>query len=106
MKKEVIAIDLGGTNLRTALISDNKIIKYNKVKTPKTTNEIVYLMISEVSKLITKDVKGIGIASPGPLKNGRFGGLIIIPFFKGPGGAIPIPLTFFIINLETSLIIK
>ena len=34
MAKKIIGIDLGGTNLRVALIENNKIIKYIKERTP------------------------------------------------------------------------
>lgn len=34
-ENKVIAIDLGGTLLRTALVKQNKILKYTKKKTPK-----------------------------------------------------------------------
>ena len=37
---KVIAVDLGGTNLRVSLVQNNKIIKYMKDKTPKTQKEL------------------------------------------------------------------
>lgn len=37
---KIIAIDLGGTNVRVALIKNRKILKYLKERTPKTFVEI------------------------------------------------------------------
>ena len=67
---KVIAIDLGGTNLRVALVKDNKILKYIKRKTPKNKNDLLREMVDSIFSLMTEDVKAIGIGSPGPLKNG------------------------------------
>lgn len=68
--KEIIAIDLGGTNLRVALVKNNKIIKYLKKKTPKTKEKLLKVLYSNISALMNKNVKAIGMASPGPLKDG------------------------------------
>ncbi len=67
---KVIAIDLGGTNLRVSLVVNNKVVKYVKESTPKTKNELEELMIKIIDSLMEKDVKGIGISSAGPLKDG------------------------------------
>ena len=70
MKEKIIAVDMGGTNLRVSLVKGKKIIKYLKNPTPKTKDKITKLMVSMISELMTKDVKAIGVASPGPLKDG------------------------------------
>ena len=67
---KVIAIDLGGTSLRTALVKGSKILKYNTKPTPKNKNKLLDLLVSSIFELMSKDVKGIGIACPGPLSNG------------------------------------
>ncbi len=67
---KVIAVDLGGTNLRAALVKDNKILKYIKKKTPKNKNDLLKEMVDSIFSLMTEDVKAIGVGSPGPLKNG------------------------------------
>lgn len=36
MAGKVIAVDLGGTNLRVSLVENNKVVKYIKNRTPKT----------------------------------------------------------------------
>ncbi len=67
---KIIAIDLGGTNLRVALVKDNKILKYIKKSTPKNQNALLWELTNTISQLITTDVKAIGMGCPGPLKNG------------------------------------
>ncbi len=70
MAGKVIAVDLGGTNLRVSLVRNNKILKYNKDSTPKTKKELVDLLFKRVGSLMDKEVTGIGVASAGPLING------------------------------------
>jgi len=69
-KMDVIAIDLGGTNLRAALVKNNRILKYIKKKTPKNREALLKEMCDSIENLLTDKVKGIGIGSPGPLENG------------------------------------
>lgn len=73
-KTDIIAVDFGGTNLRVALVRKNRIIKIIKNKTPKTKKGIIDLMHSSIKSLVDEfgksKIKGIGIASPGPLQNG------------------------------------
>jgi len=67
---KVIAVDLGGTNLRVSLVENHFIKKYIKNKTPKTQKELENLLIDTIDSIMEKDVKGIGIASAGPLDDG------------------------------------
>lgn len=67
---KVIAVDLGGTNLRVSLVNNNKIIKYIKNKTPKNERAIIDLLFKNIELLMQKDIEGIGVASAGPLKDG------------------------------------
>ncbi len=67
---KVIAVDLGGTNLRVGLVKDNRILKYLKEATPKKQDKLLNKMSEMISCLIDKDVKGVGVGSPGPLANG------------------------------------
>ncbi len=68
--KKIIAVDLGGTNLRVSLVQNNKILKYIKKSTPKEKALLIKEMEDSISEIITKDVVGIGVGSPGPLENG------------------------------------
>jgi glucokinase len=67
---KVIAVDLGGTNLRVSLVENNKILKYMKDKTPKIEKDLVNLLFRNIEILMKKDIDGIGVASAGPLKDG------------------------------------
>ncbi len=69
-KDKIIALDLGGTNLRIAVIRKNKILKYYKEKTPKTSQGIKLRILELIEEYMSKEVKGIAVASPGPLMNG------------------------------------
>lgn len=69
-KKKVIAVDLGGTNLRVAVVENNKMKSYIKKNTPKDQDSLIFELEDAISKLITKDIKAIGVGSPGPLENG------------------------------------
>ena len=67
---KIIAVDLGGTFLRTGIVKNNKIIEYIKKETPKNKKDIVKELFSSIESLMTKDIMAIGVASVGPLKNG------------------------------------
>ncbi|MFH1501134.1 MAG: ROK family protein [archaeon] len=77
MAKEVIAVDLGGTNLRVALVKKGKILKYIKKDTPKTKNELIKMLVDTISEMDTKKVRGIGVGCPGPLDAEK--GIILNP---------------------------
>jgi len=67
--KYAIAIDLGGTHFRIALVSSaGKILKLNKTKTPKKPTEIVSL-ISDFIEQVDKKIIGIGVAIASPLNS-------------------------------------
>jgi len=75
----VIAVDLGGTNLRAALVdSDTEILAHEIVPTPTAgpSGEVITAAIAaRVETLLTlpegKDALAIGVASAGPLDLGR-----------------------------------
>ncbi|MFA5174016.1 MAG: ROK family protein [Candidatus Pacearchaeota archaeon] len=69
-ENKIIAIDLGGTNLRVALVENNKIKEYIKKNTPKEKDLLIKEIDDSISQLMVKGVKGIGMGSPGPLENG------------------------------------
>jgi glucokinase len=69
-KDKVIAVDLGGTNLRVSLVKGKKIIRYIKNETPKDKDNLLKVLDDSIGILMSKDVKGIGVGSPGPLENG------------------------------------
>lgn len=68
--KKIIGIDLGGTNLRIGLVVNGKIKKIIHKKTPKTKDKLIKELFSSIHEFMGKDISGIAIASPGPLKKG------------------------------------
>jgi len=66
--KEIIAVDLGGTNLRIALIKNNKILKFIRKKTPKNKKKILDELTDSIQELMNKNVKGIGISYAGMIE--------------------------------------
>lgn len=72
MGKEVIALDIGGTNLRAGIVNGRKIIEIIRKKTPNDSKSILSEICDSISILKAKSsAKGIGIAIPGPLFNGK-----------------------------------
>jgi len=67
-RNKIIAVDLGGTNTRVGLVKGNRVLKYIKEKTPDNKKDLMKLLSGLIRGLMSKDVKGIGVASPGPLK--------------------------------------
>ena len=68
--KHIVGVDLGGTNIKTALITSNgKIIKKYEIptQTEKGTKTVISNIISSIKKVKQGKVIGIGIGSPGPL---------------------------------------
>ncbi len=58
----VLAVDIGGTNIKTALIdSEYNILKESKQKTPSTYKEL----IEYISSLYSNDIEALSIAIPG-----------------------------------------
>ena len=75
-KKYAIGIDLGGTNLRVALVSrDGRIIR--KIKTP-TSEEILDSIFKATGDLFSDDIEGIGLGIAG-LVDRKSGRILISP---------------------------
>lgn len=70
MSDKIIAVDLGGTSMRVGLVDGTGIAKYNKKATPKKREELLKQLSEMIQEIMEKDVKGIGVGSPGPLANG------------------------------------
>jgi len=71
-KREVVALDIGGTNLRYGLVRNNKIIRFVRRPTPSGKEALLNAIFNSIDEMIENEnnVRGIGIASPGPLRNG------------------------------------
>lgn len=78
MDRPVIAVDLGGTNCRVALVEKDKVIKKVMVSTPRGAEAIVGLIAQQALELGGKDVSGVAIAAPGTAST-KLGGLTKAP---------------------------
>lgn len=67
---KIVAVDIGGTNTRVALVEGKKIFNYTKKPTPKTKEAFLKNLEEMVLKVMDKEVRAIGVGCPGPLKNG------------------------------------
>ena len=83
MEKHIVAVDLGGTQLRTARFDhDLNLMRRESTLTladlgPKSTIDRMKTYIEKVMPTSRDDVRGIGISSPGPLN--PVSGVIIAP---------------------------
>ena len=83
MEKHIVAVDLGGTQLRTARFDhDLNLMRRESTLTladlgPKSTIDRMKTFIEKVMPTSRDDVRGIGISSPGPLN--PVSGVIIAP---------------------------
>lgn len=62
----IIGIDLGGTNIRAALVQDGHIIEKKQIPCPShgTQEEVVEALCELISPLMSKDIFGIGAGIP------------------------------------------
>jgi len=62
----VIGVDMGGTNVRAALVEDNKVLKTvsDKINRDGSMQEVIDNITDSIDKVWTRDVKGIGIGVP------------------------------------------
>ena len=87
--QNIIGVDLGGTSIKTALVSSNgKIIKKCEIPTEaeKGTKTIISNIIYSIKKVKSGKIIGIGIGSPGPLdyKRGIITNPVNLPFKNVP----------------------
>ena len=87
--QNIIGVDLGGTNIRTGLITlKGKIIKKYETKTEakKGTKTVINKIISSIKHVQQGKILGIGIGSPGPLdhKIGTITNPVNLPFKNTP----------------------
>jgi glucokinase len=87
--QNIIGVDLGGTNIKAALVSQKgKMIKKYETKTEakKGTKAVINNIISAIKKVSSGKILGIGIGSPGPLdyKKGTILNPVNLPFRNVP----------------------
>jgi glucokinase len=62
----IIGVDIGGTYIKSGIVSRNKIIKKVVLKTGKNKKEVIDNIIKSIEVLFNKKIQGIGIGCPGP----------------------------------------
>jgi len=87
--QNIIGVDLGGTNIKTALVTlnGNIIKKYEtSTETRKGAKTVINNIISAIKKIKLGKILGIGIGSPGPLnyKKGIITNPVNLPFINTP----------------------
>jgi len=86
MSKKVIGVDLGGTNVRSAIVDESGIQNMESipVKSDGSVEEVVNQICDLIDKLPDQKVEGIGIGVPGPVdvEKGIVYELINIPSWK------------------------
>jgi glucokinase len=75
-----IAVDLGGTHLRVGVVEDRKVSNFIQKSTPRTQKELLDALADSISQCMSDDVEGIGVSSPGPLKDGVIHNTPNLPF--------------------------
>jgi hypothetical protein len=70
MTKKILAIDIGGSNIRFAKVSGKEISDFVIKKTPKNKKDLLACLLREIRK-VSKKEKNIGISCAGLIKNGK-----------------------------------
>lgn len=68
-KKSVITVDLGGTNLRVALVQDGEVLKRAMFATPRGATAIAELIATQALELAQETPLGIAVAAPGTVSS-------------------------------------
>ena len=83
---KLIGVDLGATNIRAAIVSENRItdIKSKRINSTGTEEQVLEDVFQTVDAVMNKEVKAIGIGVPGvvDIKNGIVYDVIYIPSWK------------------------
>ena len=67
VKKNIIGIDMGGTNVRAGLVCDNELthIISKRINSQVTSDEVLQQLFSLTDELIDNNIESIGIGVPG-----------------------------------------
>jgi glucokinase len=89
MNKEILGIDLGGTNIRAGLVIENQITKIasEKTRANESAEQVLQDLFYFIDELITPSTNVIGIGVPGLVTAGIVYDAVNIPAWK----EIPLP---------------
>jgi glucokinase len=68
--KNIIGIDVGGTNIAGGKVVNGKVISYANAPTPKTRKKFISALFEVIASLKDKNTKAVGIGFPAPIVNG------------------------------------
>src|SRR5699024_4229775 len=86
LMENILAIDIGGTFVKFAVIDEaGNIKKREKSETPKSLNQLMTLIEVNVKEVEEYAIAGLAISSPGSVsKQGIIYGASAIPYIHGP----------------------
>lgn len=84
MSKEILGIDLGGTNLRGGILNENDLsgITSQRINADAPADEVLHQVFQFVDKLMKPGIKAIGIGVPGLVAGGNVYDVINIPSWR------------------------
>jgi glucokinase len=84
MNKEILGIDLGGTNIRGGLVRGNNLsgVISERVNSKGSGEEVLDQVFCFIDKLLTSNVKAIGMGVPGLVVNEMVYDVVNIPSWK------------------------
>ena len=84
MNKEIIGIDLGGTNIRGGIVQDNHLsgLTQEQINARGTTEEVLQNFFRFIDKLISSSTTAIGVGVPGLVNKGTVYDVINIPSWQ------------------------
>jgi glucokinase len=84
MNKEILGIDLGGTNIRGGLVRGNNLsgVISERVNSKRSGEEVLDQVFCFIDKLLTSNVKAIGMGVPGLVVNEMVYDVVNIPSWK------------------------
>ena len=62
----IIGVDIGGTDIKAGIVSNNKILKKVVLKTGKKKKEVINNILKSIDRLFSKIIKAVGVGCPGP----------------------------------------
>ncbi len=67
-----LGVDIGGTDIKFAVVDGKKVVYQNKIETANTAEKIIEDISAECNKIKDKySIKTMGVGAPGVIKNGR-----------------------------------
>ena len=95
-----MGVDIGGTNIKFAIVEGGKITYKNTIKTAKTSEDITNDISKEINKLKGNyDIKAVGIGIPGIIRNGNVKSANL-PFDDTPVGKLISEKTGFDVTVD------